>query len=166
MPRIHTARCACGTVEIAFHGAPISTVSCCCDDCQEAGAQLEALPGATPYREACGGTPAGQFHKKALRVVKGADRLAPHRLREGSRTYRMVASCCNSAMYIGFDRGPFWVTPFLARFDDMPPPEFRIMTKFLVTPPPGDVPNYATYPTGLGLRVTWALLTGLFRRAA
>lgn len=165
MPSTH-ATCACGAVDIQFDAAPIAALSCCCDDCQEASARLEALPDAPRYTEACGGTPALLYHRKAMRVVKGADRLEPVKLREGSPTSRMVAGCCNSAMYIGFDRGPFWVTAFRARLDDgAPAPTDRIQTRYLASPPPDDMRNHASYPLSLPVRIAFAGFTGLLRRA-
>lgn len=161
----HTARCACGSVEIALTAAPIATLSCCCDDCQAAATELEALPGAPGFREPCGGTPASLFPKTALKVIRGGDRLDAHRLRAGSRTKRMVATCCNSFLYVGFDRGPFWVDVPSARMVDAPPPQWRIQTRYCTTPPPDDLPNHAKYPQGLVWRLALAgVLAGLPRR--
>jgi hypothetical protein len=165
MPSTH-ATCACGAVDIVFHGAPIAALSCCCDDCQAAAARLEALPGAPRYTEPCGGTPALQFHRKAMHVVTGADKLDAVKLRDASPTSRMVARCCNSAMYIGFDRGPFWVTAFHARLDNTAPnPTDRIQTRYLKSPPPNDMRNHARFPLSLPVRIAFAGLTGLMRPA-
>ncbi|GKY88360.1 GFA family protein [Sinisalibacter aestuarii] len=163
----HHASCACGKVQIAFIGAPVAVLSCCCDDCQRAAAALEALPGAPGYTEPCGGSPVALYHRKAMKVISGGDQLEPHKLHPGSPTSRMVARCCNSAMHIGFDKGPFWVTAFLARMGrTAPEPAYRIQTKFLPEPPPGDMPNYPTFPKSLMGRIAWAGLTGLLRRPA
>ncbi len=159
---VHTARCACGTVEIALTTPPIAALSCCCDDCQAAAEALEALPGAPQFREPCGGTPAVLFPKTALTITKGRDKLEAHRLRDGARTKRMVATCCNTFLYIGFDRGPFWVDVVSARMDDAPPPRWRIQTRYLPEPPPDDLPNHAKYPQALVWRIALAgVLAGL-----
>lgn len=166
-PRPHlTASCACGRVEIALATAPIATLSCCCDDCQAAGRELEALPGAPAFREPCGGTPAALFPRSALKVTRGGDMLTAHRLHPGSRTKRMVARCCNSFLYVAFDRGPFWIDVVHARIDgDAPPPRWRIQTRFLDSRPPGDLPNHPKYPQGLVWRIALAgALAGLPRR--
>ena len=152
-----TATCACGTVQIALASTPIASLSCCCDDCQAAANELEALPGAPPFREACGGTAAVLFPKTALTVTRGGDKLTAHRLRPGSPTKRMVATCCNSFLYVAFDRGPFWVDVLHARIEgDAPPPRWRIQTRFLDRPPPDDLPNHAKYPQGLVWRIALA----------
>ncbi|MCB1336962.1 MAG: hypothetical protein KDK10_05740 [Maritimibacter sp.] len=158
-----TATCACGAVEIALDGPPIATLSCCCDDCQAAAARLEALPGAPAFREDCGGTPATLYPRRALKVTRGRDKLDPVRLRDGSPTRRMVATCCNAFLYADFDRGPFWVDVVNARFTgDAPRPRWRIQTRFLKDPPPGDIPNHPKYPQGLVWRLALAgVLNGL-----
>lgn len=165
-PPRHRATCACGAVEVTLDAAPIAALSCCCDDCQAAATRLEALPGAPRFREPCGGTPAVLFPKAALKVTRGGDRLAAHRLSERSRTRRMVATCCNSFLYVTFDRGPFWVDVVSARLEDAPAPRWRIQTRFCPQPPPQDLPNHAKYPQGLVWRLALAgVLAGLPRPA-
>ncbi len=159
----HIATCTCGAVEITLDAAPIAALSCCCDDCQAAAVELEALPGAPGFREPCGGTPAVLFSKSALKVTRGRDKLTAHRLRPDARTKRMVAGCCNSYLYVAFDRGPFWVDVVSARLKgDAPAPRWRIQTRFLAAPPPDDIPNHPKYPQGLIWRIALAgVLAGL-----
>jgi hypothetical protein len=38
-----TASCSCGSVELEAIGAPITSVVCYCDDCQEGSRQIEAF---------------------------------------------------------------------------------------------------------------------------
>ena len=152
----HTASCACGAVEIAVAGDPIAAMSCCCDDCQAAAAALEALPGAPALREPCGGTPAVMFPRTALKITRGRDRLEAFRLRDRSPTKRMVATCCNTFLFVDFDRGPFWVDVVSARMEDAPAPRWRIQTRFLTAPPPDDLPNHPKYPAGLVWRIALA----------
>lgn len=149
-----------------LEAAPIAALSCGCDDCQAAAQALEALPGAPAFREPCGGTPSVLFPKAALKVTRGRDKLTEHRLHPGTRTKRMVARCCNSFLYVAFDRGPFWVDVVSARIEGgAPAPRWRIQTRYLETPPPGDVPNHAKYPQGLVWRLALAgALSGLPRR--
>jgi len=51
-----TASCSCGSVELEAVGAPIASVVCYCDDCQEGSRQIEALPNARPVQDPDGGT--------------------------------------------------------------------------------------------------------------
>jgi hypothetical protein len=48
-------RCSCGSVELECIGAPITSVVCYCDDCQEGSRQIEALPNARPAQDPDGG---------------------------------------------------------------------------------------------------------------
>jgi len=75
----------------------------------------------------------------------GGERLEAHRLKPESPTRRMVAACCNSAMFLDFTKG-HWLTVYRARLPEpVPPLEMRVMTadrrEGVVLP--DDVPNYA-----------------------
>lgn len=144
-----TATCACGNVEVRAFGKPIVSAACHCDDCQKGAAQIEALPKAAAVRDPNGGTAYLLYRKDRFECSRGAERLKPHKLKDMSPTNRVVATCCNSAMFMNFDRGPHWVSAYRARFHgDLPPLQARICTKFK---PEGvvltnDVPSYRTYP--------------------
>jgi len=82
--------------------------------------------------------------------------LRRYKLKETSVTNRVVAACCNSAVFVNFDRGPHWVCAYRARFHgELPPLQLRICTKFkpdgVVLP--GDVPSYRGYPPGFVLKL-------------
>jgi len=148
-PPIMTATCACGSVELKASGKPIVSAACYCDDCQKGAAQIEALPNAASVRDPDGGTSYMLYRKDRFECSKGAELLKPHKLKDASPTNRVVATCCNSAMFVNFDRGPHWVSAYRARFHgDLPPVQARICTKFK---PDGivlsdDVPSYRSYP--------------------
>jgi len=148
-PPIMTATCACGCVELKASGKPIVSAACYCDDCQTGAAQIEALPNAASVRDPDGGTSYMLYRKDRFECSKGAELLKPHKLKDASPTNRVVATCCNSAMFVNFDRGPHWVSAYRARFHgDLPPVQARICTKFK---PDGivrsdDVPSYRNYP--------------------
>lgn len=146
---IITATCTCGSVEVKAFGKPIVSAACYCDDCQKGAAQIEALPKAPAVRDTDGGTAYMLFRKDRFECSKGAELLKPHKLKETSPTNRVVATCCNSAMFVNFDRGPHWISAYRARFrGDLPPLQARICTKFkpegVVLPE--DVPSYRSYP--------------------
>lgn len=162
----HTIACRCGSVEVALKGKPILTSVCYCDDCQEAGHRLEALPQAPQVVGPDGGTPYVLQRRDRLRVVKGAALLTPVKLRPGSPTSRMVASCCNTPMFVAFDRGPFWNSVYRDRFDaDAPPIEMRIQTRFKpagVTLP-ADPPVFEGLPLRAAVRLLRAFAAMLLR---
>lgn len=162
-----TARCRCGGVTFEMTGAPIASAVCCCADCQAGSAAIEALPGAGRVRQADAGTAYTLFRKDRVACRSGADRLRPMKLTPTTATNRMVATCCNAAMMITFDKGPHWITVYRDRLGDDPPPlEMRICTK---SKPAGaeladDLPNYASIAPGLVFRLVKSKLAMLFGR--
>ena len=101
--------CSCGNVELECIGAPITTVVCYCDDCQEGSRQIEALPNARPAQDPDGGTAYVVYRKDRLRCSRGASLLKGYKIRTISTTNRVIATCCNSAMFLNFDDGKHWV---------------------------------------------------------
>jgi hypothetical protein len=70
------ARCTCGKVELQATGLPITTVLCHCNDCAEAGRQIEALPQASRVGEPDGGVGYLVYRKDRVRILKGCRALA------------------------------------------------------------------------------------------
>lgn len=161
-------RCACGEVRLAVTGAPIVVASCYCDDCQAGAAKLEALPGARRVKDADGGTWAALYRKDRYRVMQGGGRLERLKLRSGSPTNRLVATCCNSAMMIDFDRGPHWVAMYRPGFASPPPPlEMRLQTRFALDPtslPADGIPSYRMFPARFIGKLLAARVAMLFGR--
>jgi len=151
-----TASCSCGCVEFAARGRPIVSAVCYCDDCQAGARQIGALPDAPPVSDPDGGTAYILYRKDRIGCSKGAALLKPYKLEETSVTNRVVATCCNSAMFVNFDKGPFWVAAYRARFQGpLPPLQARICTKFKpegVTLPK-DLPTSLGYPLRMVARL-------------
>jgi hypothetical protein len=144
-----TAACACGNVELEMTGTPITVVVCYCDCCQEGGRRIEALPNAPAILDPDGGTPYIMFRKDRVRCSKGAALLKSLKLQEQSVTNRVVATCCNSAMFLNFDDNKHWVDVYRPRLrGESPPLQMRICTKFRPAGHslPIDVPGYPGYP--------------------
>lgn len=121
----HSATCNCGTVEIETFGPPIMSAACYCASCREAGRRLEGLPAAPSVLDADGGTAVIVYRKDRVRCAKGQEHLEEHRLTPASPTRRVVATCCNSAMFLDFTSG-HWLSIYRDRFTrDTPPPEMR-----------------------------------------
>jgi hypothetical protein len=145
------AACACGSVVLQTQGRPITAAICHCDDCQAAATRFAALPGSTPVMDEAAGTAMVMVRKDRMVCVQGADRLQPLKLKPGSPTSRYVATCCNSAMYLGFDDAKPWVDLYLGRIEgEAPPIKARICTRFLPEGMtlPDDVPSSPGYPFG------------------
>ena len=148
--KIHrTAMCACGSVEFEAVGAPIVSLACYCDDCQEAARQIEALPNARPVQDPDGGTAFVAYRKDRVRCTRGAQLLERHKLQEASPTNRLVATCCNSAMLLNFDDAKHWVDLYRSRLQgEIPSLQMRVCTRFRpgADELPGDAPSYPGYP--------------------
>ena len=158
-----TLQCACGKVEIAAVGAPILTVACHCEDCREGGRRIEALPEAPRIVDADGGTGYVLYRKDRISSVRGAEFLQSHKLRAQSITNRVVASCCNSGLYVNFDSGPHWVSLYRARLGAAAPPlEMRINTKSKAVD--AGVPSFEGFPVKVALKLVAARIAMLARR--
>jgi hypothetical protein len=143
------------------------TAVCYCEDCQNAGARIQGAPGAQPVLDADGGTAMVMFRKDRLRCVEGADRLVPTKLTPKSPTSRFVATCCNSAMYLGFDDAKHWVDVFRNRVTGEPPAiEARICTRFRPAGAdmPADAPAHPGYPPSMIPKLLGSKLAMLFGR--
>ena len=163
----HTiARCACGGVELEAIGTPILSTASYCDDCQEGARQIEALPNARPVLDPDGGSAYLLYRKDRINCSNGAERLRDYKIQNESPTRRVVASCCNSAMFLDFQKG-HWFSAYRARFEgDVPPLQMRIQTKFKPKDRqiPNDVPSYPTYPIKFIAKLMSARVAMLLRR--
>jgi hypothetical protein len=160
------ATCQCGKVEFKAVGKPILASACYCADCQEAGRQFEQLASAPPVLDPDSGTGVILYRKDRVQCVKGRELLEERRLKPDSPTRRVVATCCNSAMFLDFTKG-HWLSMFRNRFAaGALPLEMRVMTKERragVTLA-DDVPNYAGFSGKFMLKLltSWAAMG--FRR--
>src|SRR5580700_11399374 len=109
--RTSIARCACGSVEFAAVGPPIVSVTCCCKSCQTAGQQIERLPSAPKLLDSGGGTSLILYRKDRVTCINGMEKLQDHKLKPDSPTRRVVAGCCNSAMFLDFTKG-HWLSMY------------------------------------------------------
>ncbi len=116
LPKNHmTASCLCGNVELEATGTPILSNVCYCDDCQEGSHRIEALPNASPVRDPDGGTAYVLYRKDRVEYPKGSRLLRGLKLRDESSTRRVVAACCDSPMFLEFEKG-HWLTIYRVAF--------------------------------------------------
>jgi hypothetical protein len=161
------ARCSCGNVEMEAFGAPMTSVVCYCDSCQEGSRQMEALPNAAPILGPDGGTAYILYRKDRIKYTRGAEYLKGYKIEEGSTTSRVVATCCNSAMIMHFADAKHWVPVYRGRLQGDPPPlQWRICTKFKPENAeiPKDVPSSPMYPPGLMMKLLISKLSMLLGR--
>ncbi|MGJ7900985.1 GFA family protein [Lysobacter sp. 1R34A] len=104
--------CACGRTRMEASGAPILVSECLCDSCRAAAARLAALPGAVDRLTAYGATPCAEYRKDRIRIVSGAEHLAEFRLSADAGTRRVVATCCNTPVFLEL-KGAHWLSVYL-----------------------------------------------------
>ncbi|WP_144378150.1 GFA family protein [Mesorhizobium amorphae] len=136
--------CTCGKVQLEVGSTPMMSVECCCDSCREAGARLKKLPGAKQVVDRNGATPFVFHRKDHIRILRGADHLKEFRLTPQAGTRRVVASCCNTPVFLEF-KGGHWLSLYAGLWPEgtLPPLELRTMTADLpdASVLPNDVPN-------------------------
>lgn len=159
------ASCRCGRVQIALSGQPFLSVACYCDDCQAAGRRLGALPDATRLLDADDGTRAVMVRKDRLTIATGSEHLAAFHLTPESPTRRIVASCCNTPLFIDVTVA-HWITFYADRLAVRPPVEMRVMTKYRTStlPYPDDAGVYAGHTPRFVFRVLGAWIAMGFAR--
>lgn len=159
-------KCACGAVDIEVLGEPIAAAACHCDDCQEGWGRVEALEGAAPVLGAAGGSEYAMYRKDRVQCVKGEELLQDYRLKPTSPTRRVVATCCNTGMFLDFQKG-HWFSMLRTRFEGAAPKlDVRIQTQFLPegAVDPGDVPSYRTYSKRFVVKLLAARVAMMFSR--
>jgi hypothetical protein len=157
--------CACAQKFEAV-GRPILTGSCYCTSCQEAGRQFEQLASAPPVLDSDSGTGLILYRKDRVQCLMGQQYLEEHRLKPDSPTRRVIAKCCNSAMFLDFTKG-HWLSMFRNRFPTGAPPlEMRVMTKErrVGIELADDVPNYSGHSGKFMLKLIAAWIAMGFRR--
>ncbi len=161
-----SATCQCGKVKFEAVGLPILTGSCYCTSCQEAGRQFEQLASAPPVLDLDGGTGVILYRKDRVRCVMGQEYLEERRLKPDSPTRRVLATCCNSAMFLDFTKG-HWLSMFRNRFPTGAPPlEMRVMTKErrVGVELADDLPNYSGHSGKFMLKLIAAWIAMGLRR--
>jgi hypothetical protein len=158
--------CACGQVNLQMEGAPIVSVECCCNSCRAAGARMQTLPAAPPLLDANGATRFVLYRKDRIRVLEGADRLKEFRLTPEAKTRRVVATCCNTPVFLEFTNG-HWLSLYGCLWPEgtLPPLEMRTMTGDLPAGSvlPDDVPNGKRQPLSFFVKLLGAWIAMGFR---
>jgi hypothetical protein len=153
-------QCVCGQARLAFTGRHIISVECCCTSCRTATRYLEQLPGGRPILTGYGATPYVLYRKDRVRVASGMEKLKAYKLSSESPTQRVVASCCNTPVFLNFRPG-HWLSVYGALWPDgtRPALQVRAMTRDVENGIvlPHDVPN----PKGHALRF-FGKLVGAF----
>lgn len=158
--------CRCGQVRLQVSGAPIISAECCCSSCRQAGTRLQHLAGAPSILGPHGTTRFVLYRKDRVRFRAGLDTLCEFRLSPEAGTRRVVASCCNTPVFLDF-RGGHWLSLYggLWPAGTLPPLELRTMTSDLPDPAmlPADVPNRRHQSLGFFAKLLGAWIAMGFR---
>jgi hypothetical protein len=160
------ATCQCGAVKFEAVGPPILSVSCYCASCQEAGRRFEQVASGPPVLDPDSGTGFILYRKDRFRFVMGQKYLEERRLKPASPTRRVVATCCNSPMFLDFTKG-HWLSIYRNRFpEDLPPLDMRVMTKErrVGVQLADDAPNYSGRSGKFMLKLIAAWIAMGFRK--
>lgn len=161
-----SASCQCGKVELAATGRPILAAACFCASCREAGRRFEQLPSAPSVLNPQGGVDYLLYRKDRVQCLRGQEYLEEHRLKPASPTRRVIATCCNSPMFLDFTKG-HWLTLYRNRLPaGAPPIEMRIMTSDRQpgVALAGDLPNHPRHAGGAMLKLLAAWMAMGFRK--
>jgi hypothetical protein len=161
-----TLKCRCGSVTISLSGRPILTADCTCSSCRAAGALMEKLPGAVSLLDQYGASRLVLYRKDRFECLSGEEQLKEYRLRPESPTRRVIAICCNSAMFLDFTKG-HWIDIYGQRWlpGAMPKPALRTMTSDLAEGAtlPDNIPNSRRQSFGFFAKLLSAWIAMRFR---
>lgn len=120
-------RCTCGRVRLEASKAPIIASECQCTSCRTAAAIFESRPDCPTFREANGGTQYVLYRKDRVRFVVGAEHLKELRLNATTPTRRVVATCCNTPIFLEFSSG-HWLSLFASLWPATERPKMSLRT--------------------------------------
>jgi hypothetical protein len=146
MTRSGAVSCRCGQVTLQVDGPHIACVECLCGSCRKAGRALTALPGAPQILDAKDATAFVMHRKDRVKILTGAEALKEHRLSADTGTRRVVATCCNTPVFLEVSGG-HWLSLYRLLWPDgnRPAVEMRTMAGDLASSLPNDVPNLRSH---------------------
>lgn len=166
MSRTTHIGCACGKMRLEVRGNPILVSECLCDSCRAAAGRLATLPGAANMLTTYHATPSAEYRKDRIGVLSGAENLKEFRLSPSSGSRRVVASCCNTPVFLEM-KGGHWLSLYLHLWPEeaRPKAELRTMTGDLADRSglPADIPNLETHTVAFYAKLLAAWIAMGFR---
>ncbi len=153
--------CTCGQVRLAVQDEPILVTECLCNSCREAAERIVSVLGVKNYLTPYGATGCAEYRKDRVQVTSGSEQLKEFRLSSKSGTRRVIASCCNTPVFMEM-KGAHWLSVYLHLWpnDKKPPLNIRTMVGDLddASALPGDVPNLKSHTLSFYIKlfVAWA----------
>lgn len=160
------ASCQCEQSAVEVIGGPILSVVCMCQNCRTAAHAFGRVEGAPRTVGAEGGVEYCLFRKDRVAITRGNEFLQEHRLTPDSKIRRVVATCCNSPMFLDFTQG-HWLSVYRSRLPaGAQPPQMLIVTseRPIDVNLPNDIPNYPGHPPVFMIRLLFSWVAMGFRR--
>ncbi len=163
MQESQSVTCRCGAVRLTLSGSSIMSSECMCTSCRSASDVFAALPDGIGMTDGKGATHVIIHRADKVACDAGAEHLQQHRLTPDSPTRRILASCCNTPMFLDFEPG-HWVSLYGINWpeNDRPAVEYRMFCNDLTDASrlSNDVPNGRPMPLGAVWRLasTFALM--------
>jgi hypothetical protein len=160
------ATCQCGQSALEVIDPPILSAVCYCENCRTAGQAFEHADGAPQTVGADGGTAYCLYRKDRVAVIRGGEYLQEHRLTPDSKTRRVVASCCNSPMFLDFTPG-HWLNVYRTRLPaTVQSPQMRVNTseRPVGVTLPEDIPAYPGYSPAFMIKLLFSWTAMGFRK--
>jgi len=127
---------------------------------------MQALPSAPPVLEPNGGTRFVLYRKDRIRFLEGTEHLKAFRLKPESPTRRVLAVCCNTPIFLEFQKG-HWLSLYGALWPEGTLPALALRTMTSDLPPgttlPDDVPNSRTQSVSFFVKLLGAWIAMGFR---
>ena len=127
---------------------------------------MQKLDGAPPVMTDYDATPFIMVRKDRVRFLSGSEHLNSFRLSPDASSERVVATCCNTPVYLEFKNG-HWLSLYGALWAEgtLPPPKMRTMTSDLPdgTVLPDDIPNARKQSLGFFAKLFGAWVAMGFR---
>lgn len=166
MPDRTRLSCRCGQVHIEVQRAPIIVAECHCASCRDARDRMRRLPDGQDVGAANGGTPFVLYRKDRLEISDGQAQLAAFVLGPARTTRRVIATCCNTPMFLEFNGG-HWLSLYRSLWPAETAPTLALRTvvgdRVDTAPLEGNVPAGALATTGFFARLLGAWIAMGFK---
>jgi hypothetical protein len=156
-------KCHCGEVKLSVFGSPIISAECLCIDCQNAARRLEQLDGSPVILDQNCGTSFILYRKDRVKFETGQNFLREYYLKKESSTRRVIASCCNTPVFLEFTDG-HWLSLYGLLWSEEALPVLEIRTMTRSKPQnvvlPNNVPNPKTHTLSFYFKLftAWAAM--------
>lgn len=134
--------CRCGKTRLEVRGKPIMVTECLCQSCRDAAKRLANLSGAPNLLTSYSATPCAEYRKDRVRITSGRENLAEFRPSEDATSRRMVATCCNTPLFLEM-KGAHWLSVYLHLWPGARRPKLQLRTMA------GDLDDPSRLPNGI-----------------